>query len=145
MPSKSEKTSSTSYEEFPHRHLALYEVETEDLEKVVLALSEARASGVMRISSASDRRAPLPGTSRRSRSGPPSTVSIEPPEDRLAGSVAVRPPAAPAQCTRAVELVQTSLKIHSYVCSRPLCRLMDGAQPRRSPIRVLSLFRPRTP
>jgi hypothetical protein len=42
-------------QEFPHRYLALYEVETEDLAKVTLALSQAGDSGVMRISGALDR------------------------------------------------------------------------------------------
>src|SRR5664280_2187308 len=42
-------------QEFPHRYLALYEVETDDLDKVTLALSEAGDSGVMMISEALDR------------------------------------------------------------------------------------------
>jgi hypothetical protein len=42
-------------QEFPHRYLALYEVESDDLDKVTLALSEAGDSGVMFISEALDR------------------------------------------------------------------------------------------
>lgn len=42
-------------QEFSHRYLALYEVETEDLEKVQLALQEASSSSRMPISTSLDR------------------------------------------------------------------------------------------
>jgi hypothetical protein len=42
-------------QEFPHRYLALYEVESEDLEKVQQALAEAGETGVMMISESLDR------------------------------------------------------------------------------------------
>jgi hypothetical protein len=42
-------------QEFPHRYLALYEVDTEDLEKVTLALAAAGDSGAMMISGSLDR------------------------------------------------------------------------------------------
>ncbi len=42
-------------QEFPHRYMALYEVETDDLAKVAQALSEAGESGEMFISESLDR------------------------------------------------------------------------------------------
>jgi hypothetical protein len=42
-------------QEFPHRYLALYEVESDDLGKVAQALSEAGESGAMFISESLDR------------------------------------------------------------------------------------------
>jgi hypothetical protein len=42
-------------QEFPHRYLALYEVESDDLGKVAQALSEAGDSGAMFVSESLDR------------------------------------------------------------------------------------------
>ena len=42
-------------QEFPHRYMALYEVESDDLAKVAQALSEAGESGAMFISESLDR------------------------------------------------------------------------------------------
>lgn len=42
-------------QDFPHRYLALYEVESDDLGKVAQALSEAGPSGAMFISESLDR------------------------------------------------------------------------------------------
>jgi hypothetical protein len=42
-------------QESPHRYLALYEVESDDLGKVSLALSEAGESGAMFVSDSLDR------------------------------------------------------------------------------------------
>jgi hypothetical protein len=42
-------------QEYPHRYLALYEVESDDLGKVATALSEAGETGAMFISESLDR------------------------------------------------------------------------------------------
>jgi hypothetical protein len=42
-------------QEFPHRYLSLYEIESDDLGKVTQALSEAGDSGAMLISESLDR------------------------------------------------------------------------------------------
>ena len=42
-------------QEFPHRYLPLYEVETDDLDKVTRALAEAGESAAMPVSASFDR------------------------------------------------------------------------------------------